>query len=173
MPKSQRTWAGPGQWRSQADGAQRPDNPFAHLAEVHRRLLDAGFNTHATTVAEAIRALRNGDRQGAVDKMHKVSRSLPAQAAPLAAGLNELAANLPVQGTGGSADPEVELFPEVTMLFDDEIVFPSVPEGYSKKNCGVDVPDDVAARWREAREAWRLAQEEAARFIGRPLDMDD
>lgn len=104
--QSESRFAGPGQWRSQADGAQRPDNPFAHLAEVHRRLLDAGYNTQATTIAEAIRFLRNGDRDSAVAKIHKVTRDLPAQAAHIAAGLNELATDLPTQGTGGSTDPE-------------------------------------------------------------------
>lgn len=67
-------------------------------------------------------------------------------------------------------DTDVELFPEVTLHFDDEITFPRVPHGYSKENCGIDVPDEVAERWRSARDAWGAAQKEAARFAGRPLE---
>lgn len=63
-------------------------------------------------------------------------------------------------------DPEVELFPQVTLLFgDDEIVFPSVSRAW-EKTAGREVPDDVAARWKAARDAWRAAQNEARIFIG-------
>jgi hypothetical protein len=106
MSPAQNRFKGPGEWRSQADGAQRPDNPFAHLAEVQRRLIDAGLNTQATTVAEAIRALRAGDRDTAVAKLQAAARQLPAAGAHFAAGLHELAQDLPTQGTGGSTDPE-------------------------------------------------------------------
>lgn len=52
------------------------------------------------------------------------------------------------------------------MLFgDDEIVFPSVPMG-SEKRAGVEVPDDVAIRWKAARDAWRQVQDEAKALIG-------
>jgi hypothetical protein len=62
-------------------------------------------------------------------------------------------------------DTDVELYPETVLHFDDEIVFPVVPR--DQESCaGTEVPDDVAARWRASRDAWRLAQEEAAAFIG-------
>jgi hypothetical protein len=64
-------------------------------------------------------------------------------------------------------DPEVELYPEVTLLFDDEIAFPDVPAGCSKANCGIDVPDEVASRWQAARDAWKAVQQEA-RQLARP-----
>ena len=52
------------------------------------------------------------------------------------------------------------------MLFgDDEIEFPSVPMEWEKR-AGVEVPDDVALRWKAARDAWRQAQEEAKALVG-------
>jgi len=63
-------------------------------------------------------------------------------------------------------ETDVELYPQTVLLFgDDEIVFPAVPRGWEKK-AGVEVPDDVAARWKAARDAWRRAQEEAASWPG-------
>jgi hypothetical protein len=58
-------------------------------------------------------------------------------------------------------EKDVELYPETVLLFgDSEIVFPSVPRNWEKK-AGTEVPDDVAARWKTARDAWRRAQQEA------------
>ena len=62
-------------------------------------------------------------------------------------------------------EPGQELYPETTMLFGDaEIVFPSVPENW-EATAGVQVPDETAARWKAARDAWRQAQEEAEAFL--------
>lgn len=61
-------------------------------------------------------------------------------------------------------DTDVELYPETILLFgDDEIVFPSVPRDWERR-AGIEVPDDVAARWKAARDEWKRVQEEAARF---------
>lgn len=58
-------------------------------------------------------------------------------------------------------DTDVELYPETVLLFgDDEIVFPAVPREWEKR-AGTEVPEDVAARWKAARDAWRRAQAEA------------
>jgi hypothetical protein len=60
----------------------------------------------------------------------------------------------------------VELFPQTTMLFgDDEIVFPAVARNWEHR-AGIEVPDDIAARWKAARDAWRRAQEEAEALHG-------
>jgi len=64
-------------------------------------------------------------------------------------------------------DTDVELYPQVTLHFDDEIAFPSVPRGYSKENYGMDVPDEVASRWKAARDAWKAVQQEAKQ-LARP-----
>jgi hypothetical protein len=63
-------------------------------------------------------------------------------------------------------ETDVELYPQTVLLFgDDEIVFPSVPGNWEKK-AGTEVPDDVAARWKSARDAWHRAQEEAEAWPG-------
>lgn len=63
-------------------------------------------------------------------------------------------------------DPDVELYPEVSMLFGaEEIRFPSVQPG-AEGTAGVEVPDEVALRWRSARDAWQQAQREARAFLG-------
>lgn len=67
---------------------------------------------------------------------------------------------------------DVELYPQVTMEFgDDEIVFPAVPRE-QEKTAGAEVPDEVAARWKAARDAWRTAQAEARELVRglRPQD---
>jgi hypothetical protein len=62
-------------------------------------------------------------------------------------------------------DTEVELYPETVMLFGDaEIVFPQVSREW-EKTAGAEVPDDMAARWKAARDAWRAAQREAEVFL--------
>lgn len=59
-------------------------------------------------------------------------------------------------------ETDVELYPETTLDFGEEIVFPRVPKNWERP--GIDVPDDVAARWRAARDTWQSVQEEAVRF---------
>jgi len=60
---------------------------------------------------------------------------------------------------------DVELYPQTVLLFgDDEIVFPAVPRNWERK-AGTEVPDDVAARWKATRDAWRRAQEEAEEWL--------
>lgn len=75
-------------------------------------------------------------------------------------------------GTEGSTvvrvliETDVELYPETVLLFgDNEIVFPAVPKNWEKR-AGVEVPDDVAARWKAARDGWRRAQQEAGAWPG-------
>jgi hypothetical protein len=63
-------------------------------------------------------------------------------------------------------ETNVELYPQTVLLFgDDEIAFPAVPRNWEKK-AGTEVPDDVAARWKAARDAWHRVQEEAATWPG-------
>jgi hypothetical protein len=58
-------------------------------------------------------------------------------------------------------ETDAELYPQTVLLFgDSEIVFPDVPRNWEKR-AGVEVPDDVAARWKAARDEWRRVQEEA------------
>lgn len=64
-----------------------------------------------------------------------------------------------------------EIYPQTTMLFGDrEIRFPCVPLLY-EKTAGVEVPDEIAERWRTARDNWRDAQQEAESFLG--VDRDE
>jgi len=61
---------------------------------------------------------------------------------------------------------DVELYPQTVLLFgDSEIVFPAVQPDWEKR-AGVEVPDDVAARWKAARDAWCRAQKEAEAWPG-------
>jgi hypothetical protein len=69
-------------------------------------------------------------------------------------------------------ETDVERYPDTVLLFgDEEIVFPSVPKNWEKK-AGTEVPDDVAARWKAARDAWRRAQQEAEAWPG-PVPEED
>ncbi len=67
---------------------------------------------------------------------------------------------------------DVELYPQTVLLFGDEIVFPAVQRDW-EKTAGTEVPDDVAARWKAARDAWRRAQEEAEAWPGPVTDETD
>jgi ribonuclease HI len=63
-------------------------------------------------------------------------------------------------------ETEVELYPQTVMLFgDSEIVFPHVQREW-EKTAGSEVPDEVAERWKAARDAWRQAQQEAEAYVG-------
>jgi hypothetical protein len=59
-------------------------------------------------------------------------------------------------------ETDVERYPDTVLLFgDDEIIFPAVPADWERE-AGTEVPDDVAERWKAARDAWSRAQAEAA-----------
>jgi hypothetical protein len=64
-----------------------------------------------------------------------------------------------------------ESYPETFLHFGDEIVFPVVPKNWEKK-AGVEVPDEVAARWKAARDAWYRVQKEAEAWPN-PVTEDD
>ena len=57
-------------------------------------------------------------------------------------------------------ETDVELYPETTL-----------PKNWEHR-AGTEVPDDVAARWKAARDAWRRAQEEAGAWPG-PVTEED
>lgn len=59
-------------------------------------------------------------------------------------------------------DTDVELYPEVTVDFEDDAGL----GGYKRARM-VQVPDDAAARWCAARDQWREAQDEMARHLAR------
>lgn len=59
--------------------------------------------------------------------------------------------------------PGVELYPETILHFGDEIAFPVIPEGWT--DAGIDIPDAIAVRWREARDNWMTAQCEAEAYL--------
>ena len=56
-------------------------------------------------------------------------------------------------------DPGEERFPYTFVTFGDEL------DDWDRKH-SVEVPDDVAKRWKDARDAWAAAQQEAEQFIG-------
>jgi hypothetical protein len=63
-------------------------------------------------------------------------------------------------------ETDQELYPATTLLIGaDEIVFPAVPRDWETR-AGIEVPDEVAARWKAARDAWRAVQAEAAALAG-------
>lgn len=57
----------------------------------------------------------------------------------------------------------VELYPETILHFGDEIAFPVIPEGWT--DAGIDIPDEIAARWKQARDTWLEVQCEAEAFV--------
>jgi hypothetical protein len=65
-----------------------------------------------------------------------------------------------------------ESYPKTILHFGDEIAFPVVPHNWERR-AGVEVPDDVAARWKAARDAWMRVQEEAPRLVGTREDAAD
>jgi hypothetical protein len=60
-------------------------------------------------------------------------------------------------------EPGVEVYPYTLLYFGDEITWPVIPEGWT--DAGIDIPDQIAARWREARENWLIAQREAEAYL--------
>ena len=91
------SFKGPGQWRSQADGAQHGDgNIFAQLADMLRRLADRGVDTSG--LQEAIRLAKAGLNDRAADQLRAVARELGRSAPAYAVGLTDMAARLPRAG---------------------------------------------------------------------------
>lgn len=87
-------YKGPGQWRSQADGAQHGDgNLFAQLADVERRLADRGVDVSG--VQEAARLAKAGRTDEAAEQLRRVARELGRRAPQYAVGLTDMADRLP------------------------------------------------------------------------------
>lgn len=64
----------------------------------------------------------------------------------------------------------VELYPQTILIIgDEEIRFPVVPREY-EATAGSDVPDEIAGRWKQARDAWLQAQQEAEEYVGYRYD---
>jgi hypothetical protein len=108
MPPTGRTnFRGPGQWRSQADGAQRPPTIFAELAEAARLLSDNKQGPAQQQVHAAEQALKNGDFEAAAAKLRAASRALRSSLPGLAAGLREIAGRVEASAPpdGGQAVP--------------------------------------------------------------------
>lgn len=82
---------GPGHWRSQAAGAQRPDTIFAELAEAARRLSDKGLTDAQQAVHRAEAALQGENHETAARELRSAARLCQAQAPAYAAGLRNLA----------------------------------------------------------------------------------
>lgn len=104
------SFKGPGQWRSQADGAQHGDgNIFAQLADMMRRLSDLGVDVSG--VQEAARLAKAGLNDKAADQLRAVARELGQRAPSYAVGLHDMADRLPRPGD----DPAMrdEEIPEV------------------------------------------------------------
>ena len=90
-------YKGPGQWRSQADGAQHQDgNFFAQLADMIRRLADLGVDTSG--LQEAGRLAKAGRTDQASDKLRAAARELGQRGASYAVGLRDMADRLPHPG---------------------------------------------------------------------------
>jgi hypothetical protein len=91
------SFKGPGQWRSQADGAQHGDgNIFAQLADMLRRLTDRGIDTSG--LQEAIRLAKAGLTDKAAGQLRAVAAELGRQAPSYAVGLRDMADSLPRAG---------------------------------------------------------------------------
>lgn len=102
---------GPGQWRSQADGAQHGGgNIFAQLADMLRRLSDRGVDTSG--LQEAIRLARAGLNDKAAEKLRAVARELGQAAPSYAVGLTDMADRLP--RAGDDPAPKDQDIPEVS-----------------------------------------------------------
>jgi hypothetical protein len=89
---------GPGEWRSQAEGAQLPDNPFAHLHEHYRRLVDKGEHAAAAHVRDAQELMRAGETDEAAESLHQAAGKLSPSSAAHAEGLRALAEDLEPEG---------------------------------------------------------------------------
>ena len=90
-PRPVTSFKGPGHWRSQAAGAQRPDTIFAELAEAARRLSDKGLGDAQQAVHRAEATLQGEDHEAAARELRSAARLCQADAAPYAAGLRNLA----------------------------------------------------------------------------------
>lgn len=103
----QTQFRGPGHWRSQAEAARRPDNTFAHLAEMARLLADMGKTEAQQHVHAAEAALQGGDADTAGNELRAAARSCGPDARAEAQGLRALAAQLPEsEGSPGRPEPE-------------------------------------------------------------------
>lgn len=92
-----RQYKGPGQWRSQADGAQHADgNFFVQLADMIRRLADLGVDTSG--LQEAGRLAKAGRTDQAVEKLLAAARELGKLAPAYQVGLRDMAERLPRPG---------------------------------------------------------------------------
>lgn len=92
-----RQFKGPGQWRSQADGAQHGDgNFFAQLADMVRRLSDLGMDTSG--LQEAGRLARAGRTDKAADQLRAAAHELGQRAPSFQVGLRDMADRLPHPG---------------------------------------------------------------------------
>lgn len=58
-----------------------------------------------------------------------------------------------------------ERYPDLFLSFDEEEELTSVRETVRKH--GVDVPDELAQRWRDVRNAWRALDDEVRQYTGR------
>jgi hypothetical protein len=111
MSGSSHPFRGPGEWRSQADGAQHGDgNVFAQLADMMRRMADRGLDTSG--LQEAVRMARAGLNDRAAEQLRAVARELSQRAPSYGVGLNDMADRLPRPGddpAGRDAEiPEVQ-----------------------------------------------------------------
>jgi hypothetical protein len=59
-----------------------------------------------------------------------------------------------------------EQYPALFLYFDGEEYPDSSHPGWIEK-FGTEVPDDLARRWRETRDAWRSLDDEVRKFTGR------
>jgi hypothetical protein len=89
---------GPGEWRSQAEGAQLPENPFASLHEHYRRLTDKGEHAAASHVREAQELMRSGETDAAAESLHQAAAKTSPSSAAHAEGLRLLAEELEPEG---------------------------------------------------------------------------
>jgi hypothetical protein len=103
----QAQFKGPGHWRRQAEAARRPDNIFAHLAEMARLLADMGKSEAQQHVHAAEAALQGGDADTAGNELRTAARLCGTDARAEAQGLRALAEGLP-ESKGGPARPEPE-----------------------------------------------------------------
>jgi hypothetical protein len=58
-------------------------------------------------------------------------------------------------------DPDNEVYPYTFLHFAEEVEFAEGPDGHG----GIEVPDEIAHRWRAARDSWRKVQAEAEAFL--------
>jgi hypothetical protein len=103
---AEKKFQGPGQWRSQAEAAQRPGNTFAELAEAARRLNDKGHHAAEAHVHQAARLLQGGYPDQAAQRLHKAAAALPPEAAGHAGGLREIAERIPTRDLAVPADED-------------------------------------------------------------------